>query len=210
MRTTLKIMNSTINPYLPVNPVAKLAGAAGILMRRMLAAVGISSHSPLQLEFERIVEQFSPMISRVCFSFAGKATTFEDLQQDALVNIWRGLPNYRGESKLSSWIYRITLNTCVSSVRNFSPSDAPYMPIEALADTENAPDKRERKEELEYLHWLISRLNPIDRSIVLMWLDEFSYDEIAEVIGMPRNSVAVRLHRAKEKLKALSDNEFKK
>lgn len=206
MRTTLRIMTSAIHPYSIGYTPHNLLGTARSLLARMLAAAGSSPTPARQYDFEQLARQYSPLISRICFSFANKRNTIDDLRQDALLNIWRGLDSYRGESKLSTWIYRITLNTCVSSIRHFTPDAAPSLPLEALADLSD--DNSESKEELEYLHWLISRLNPLDRSIMIMWLDELSYEEIAEISGLPRNSVAVRLHRAKEKLKSLFAKEI--
>ena len=152
----------------------------------------------LERLFADTVHAHDPMIRRICLGYAVNTQDLEDLYQDVLVNIWRGLSTFRSESALRTWVYRIALNTCVSTLRTRSrkPVSASLDEVITVAD-----QSQERKDAVKDLYECIATLNPIDKAIVMMWLDEYSYDEIAETIGMKRNNVATRLHRAKEKLK---------
>lgn len=148
--------------------------------------------------FGEIIRTHDPMIRRICFGYARTAEELEDLHQDALVCIWQGLPKFRGASALKTWVYRVTLNSCVSVVRSRKKeinSDS----LEQMIDV--ADDSQESRQRIRELHECIGTLNPIDKAIVMLWLDEYSYDEIAEMTGLKRNNVATRLHRAKAKLK---------
>lgn len=148
--------------------------------------------------FTEIIRTHDAMIKRICFGYARTAEELEDLHQDALVCIWQGLPKFRGESALKTWVYRVTLNACVSVVRTRKKefdSDS----LEQIVDV--ADDSEERRQRIHELHECIGTLNPIDKAIVMLWLDEYSYEEISEMVGLKRNNVATRLHRAKEKLK---------
>lgn len=137
------------------------------------------------------------MIVKICFGYAGTKAELDDLHQDALINIWQSLVRFRGDSSVKTWVYRVTLNTCVSTVRRRRESpESDRLELYNVID-----DSEERRRMVAEMHECIALLSPVDKAIVLAWLDEFSYDEIAEMVGMPRNTVATRLRRAKEKLK---------
>lgn len=142
------------------------------------------------------INSFGGMISAICHSFANSEDDFEDLRQDALYNIWLGLPEFRFDSNIKSWIYRITLNTCVSTYRK------PSRKIKKVEVdiTDSGSVEEAGFENSQWLNKMLKTLNPIDRSIMIMWLDDFTYEKIAEVMGMNKNTVATRLHRAKLKL----------
>ena len=149
--------------------------------------------------FESTVADHDAMIRRICLGYAHTSQDMEDLYQDVLVNIWRGLPSFRSDSSMRTWVYRIALNTCVSTlrIRTKQPPQTTLDEVILVAD-----HSQEKKEAVKELYECIATLGPIDKAIVMMWLDEYSYDEIADTVGLKRNSVATRLHRAKEKLKS--------
>lgn len=147
--------------------------------------------------FHEIVARYDDMIVKICFGYALTKAELDDLHQDALINIWQSLPRFRGDSSVKTWIYRVTLNTCVSTVRRRRESpESDRLELYNVID-----DSDDRRRMVAEMHDCISLLTPVDKAIVLAWLDEFSYDEIAGMVGMPRNTVATRLRRAKEKLK---------
>lgn len=158
------------------------------------------NESSLEKRFNDIVRTHDELIIRLCFGYAHSRSELDELHQDTLVNIWNGLHRFRGDSSVRTWIYRITLNTCVSTLRNRYNSDNTVQ-LSELYDTIDETD--DRKVFIGELHDCINRLTPVDKAIVLLWLDEFSYDEISSLVGLPRNTVATRLRRAKEKLKKL-------
>ena len=169
------------------------------IILRFAASLGIAPESTrLHRLFDRTVADHDAMIRRICLGYAHTSQDLEDLYQDVLVNIWRGLPSFREDSSIRTWVYRIALNTCVSTLRIRSRQPA----MTSLDDVILVPDKSlEKKETVKELYECIATLGPIDKAIVMMWLDEYSYEEIADTIGIKRNNVATRLHRAKEKLK---------
>lgn len=159
-----------------------------------------TARASLERRFADIMRDYDSMIMRICFGYSRTAAELADLHQDALINIWQGLPGFKGDSSLKTWIYRVTLNTCVSTVR----SERRRVPQTALDDFYNLVDEdADRRRLVSEMHDCISKLPPVDRAIMLLWLDDFSYDEIAATVGLGRNTVASRLRRAKEKLKNL-------
>ena len=152
--------------------------------------------------FMEAIGRYDGVVRRVCFMYAGPSDPFDDLYQETMVNLWRGLDSYRGEARLSTWIYRTTVNTCISCLRRNGRHASHSSLDEAI--TMVAGDDTQQQEMLRTMYTLISRLDPLEKAIVMMRLDEKSYDEIAAVTGLTRTNVATRLHRAKEKMKNLS------
>ena len=167
-------------------------------------ARGSEDAGSLSSRFDTLLREHGPLISRICFSYAVDGDDYQDLRQDVLLNIWKGLANFRGDSSSVTWVYRVALNTCVSTVRKRSAR--PYMerldtmPLDFPAERDD-DDMRER---MEMLHMMISELTPVDKAIMTMWLDERSYEEIAEVTGVSKNNVGLRLHRIRERWKKRS------
>ena len=153
--------------------------------------------------FESTVADHDAMIRRICLGYAHTSQDLEDLYQDVLVNIWRGLPSFRSDSSMRTWVYRIALNTCVSTlrIRTKQPPQTTLDEVILVAD-----QSQEKKEAVKELYECIATLGPIDKAIVMMWLDEYSYEEIAATIGLKRNNVATRLHRAKERLRSMHNS----
>lgn len=164
----------------------------------MLFVQRLAADSNRVARFKSLVLRHSDLLTRICYFYANSADEFKDMRQDVLINIWRGLDSYRGESMESTWIYRICLNTCISSLRQ-SLRIRKSVPLSVIFES-HVYDSVEKDERIDRLHELIQNLNAQDRSIIMMWLDEKTYEDIAEVMGVCRNTVASRLRRIKEKL----------
>ena len=154
------------------------------------------THEIRETGFEEIVRDYSLMIIKVCYYFAKDITELNDLRQEVLLNIWLGRDKFKMQSKLSTWIYRVCFNTCITYQRK-NKQRKNEIPLPSVLEIEDKPFDIGEYEEM---HRLIGRLRSEDKAIILMWLDENSYDEIAEVVGLKRNTVATRLKRIKEKL----------
>ena len=150
--------------------------------------------------FTAMVSRHEKIIFSVCFFYASSNVPFDDIRQEVLISLYKGYRNFRQESSESTWVYKVCINTCLFSLRKLTPKittiSLDEMPIVHFQDEND----NEIKEKLEWLHSLIAQLNPMDKALILMWLDELSYDEIAINMGIPRNTVASRLHRIKEKI----------
>lgn len=171
------------------------------IVMRFAAAIGLSDENKgARRLFTDTVKTYDSMIRRICFGYSRTAEDLEDLYQDVLVNLWQSMTRYRGEASMKTWVYRIALNTCVSTVRSHSRR-INGTPIDVLVNV--ADDAEEVRADISELHECISTLPPLDSAVVMLWLDEYTYDEIAEMVGLSRGNVAVRLHRAKEKLKVI-------
>ncbi len=128
----------------------------------------------------------------------------EDLYQDIILNLWKAFPSFREESKYSTWIYRVAINTSISQIRK-KKSRPLTTPLTCEFDKLIGDDGNYKKQVLE-LYKLISQLSEFERAIILLWLDEKSYDEIAEILGISKSNVGVKITRIKEKLTKMNIN----
>ena len=153
-------------------------------------------------EFKKIVKEHKNTIYTVCFMFSKDADEVNDLFQETLINLWQGFNSFKGESSIRTWIWRISLNTCISSERKKSKLHT----VPLSMDINLYEDTDEDSRQIQMLYNRINRLKPFDRAIVLLWLDNLSYDEIAAIVGISVKNVSVRLVRIKEELKKMSNN----
>ena len=150
-------------------------------------------------EFALLIQEHSRIINKVCYFYATDKMPFEDLRQGIYVNIWLGLNQFRGDSKMSTWVYRVAVNSALMSIRSSKPRIETVSLDFGLLDVSTEIDDAQR-ENLQTLQSLINRLEDIEKAIIILWLDEYSYDEIADTLGLKRNTVATKIHRIKEKL----------
>ena len=141
-------------------------------------------------DFALIIEQHSRIINKVSYFYATGKLTFDDLRQEIYVNIWLGLKQFRGDSKISTWIYRVAVNSALMALRSSKPKIETVSLDFRLLDISSEIDDAQ-KENLQTLHSLINRLENIEKAIILLWLDEYSYDEIADTVGLKRNTVSL-------------------
>ena len=156
----------------------------------------------LEKEFAAVVQENKATIYTVCYMFSADREEVEDLFQDALIALWRGFSSFRGESNIRSWIYRVALNTCISSERKRRRRDESVrldMSIDLFTDTDD--DSRQA----QMLRQRIGKLGVFDRAIVLLWLENLSYEEIGAIVGITAKNVSVRLVRIREQLKNMSN-----
>ena len=153
--------------------------------------------------FLSLMERHRQIIYKVCFMYASDNENISDLYQEVTLNLWKGFPRFRGDSKPTTWVYRIAVNTCISWLRLSSrqPQTVPF----TLSMADLFADEQE-KESLRELYNLINRLGKLERALILLWLDERTYEEIAEILDISVSNVGVRINRIKAKLKAMSNN----
>ena len=130
--------------------------------------------------------------------FTDTKSEADDLFQEVLICLWQGMDSFRGDASLRSWVYRVSMNACISYKRK---KKIQTVPLEFSSDSTAADSPAGKQAKM--LHARIARLEPFDRAIVLLWLEDMSYDEIAAIAGISPKAVGVRLVRIKEKLKSL-------
>lgn len=152
-------------------------------------------------EFTQLVQEQKSTIYTVCYMFARDKDEAADLFQDVLINLWKGIGKFRNDSEISTWVYRVSLNTCISADRKKRkmPTTRLDMNIDLFDDDDT--DSRQ----IQVLRQRIQRLQPLDRAIVLLWLESLSYQEIADIVGLTPKNISVRLTRIRLHLKQMKD-----
>ena len=153
-------------------------------------------------EFVRVVEENKATIYMVCYMFSKDREEVENLFQESLIALWRGFESFRGDANIRSWIYRVALNTCISMERKKSrhpESVRLKMDVNLFSDTD------EDNRQVQALRNRIGQLGVFDRAIVLLWLENLSYEEIGAIVGISAKNVSVRLVRIREQLKNMSN-----
>ncbi|WP_416865939.1 MAG: RNA polymerase sigma factor [Imperialibacter sp.] len=154
--------------------------------------------------YTSMILPFSGIIIKICRAYTNTQEDFEDYYQEVCLQIWRSHANFREESQWSTWVYRVALNVCLTLLkkRKNDPQHfaSDYLPDEATEDT-----RAFANESLNELYAAIKQLSEVDRGVVLLYLDEKSYQEIAEITGTNANNIGVRIKRIKDRLKVILD-----
>ena len=155
-------------------------------------------------QFELLVRQHKRTIYTVCYMFSHDKVEIDDLFQEILIRLWNGFDTYEGRSDARTWIYRVALNTAINQDKK---QRRRIETVPLTVDIDPYEVDNPKTEQVRKLYDLISQLELVDRSLVLLWLEGISYDEIGAIIGITPNNVGVRLGRIKEKLVKMSKNE---
>lgn len=151
-------------------------------------------------EFARIVRENKRRIYTVCYMFSKDAEQVNDLFQDILINIWNGLKSFEGEKHLGTWIWKVSLNTCINYTKK-KKKEIPTLPLDVSFNLYEDTD--DDSLQIRQLYARINKLGFVDRSIILLWLENLSYDEIGAILGISAKNVSVKLVRIREKLKQM-------
>ena len=156
----------------------------------------------LETDFAQMVREHKSTIYTVCFMFSKNQEDVDDIFQEVLINLWKGFRSFQSKSKASTWIWKVSFNTCLSLERRKKTKSA--IPLSMNINPFHDTDEDTRQ--IKMLYNRIHRLRPFDRAIVLLWLENLSYDEIATIVGISVKNVSVRLYRIKEELKQMSNH----
>ena len=153
-------------------------------------------------DFAQMVRDNKSTIYTVCYMFSKDQDEVNDLFQEVLINLWKGFSSFEGRSDVRTWIYRISLNTCISQDRKKKKTRS----VPLSMNINLFEDRDEDSRQVEMLRKRINKLGPFDRAIILLWLENMSYEEIGQVVGISTKNVSVRLFRIKEQLKNMSND----
>ncbi|MEE4218303.1 MAG: RNA polymerase sigma factor [Xanthomonadales bacterium] len=151
-------------------------------------------------EFTDRVQAHQDIIHKVAFIYGRVPADREDLAQEILLQLWRSYGSFNGRSAFSTWMYRVALNTAITFRRKQRPrvDEAPEPSVDAIQ-----PLQAELSDALKTLYRAIARLSAIEKAVIMQWLDERSYEEIADTVGISVKNVSVRLVRIRKRLAQL-------
>ncbi|MBA4409537.1 MAG: RNA polymerase subunit sigma-70 [Odoribacter sp.] len=154
----------------------------------------------LQEEFLEILTNYQGILHKVCLIYFRNQSEREDNFQEIVYQLWKSYPGLQNKNSIGSWIYAVSINTSISKLKKERRIEYREKLPESI-DKFDVVEELTSNEKFRMLIQAIHNLNEIDKSIMLLYLEEKSYDEIAEIIGLSRSNVGVRINRAKETLK---------
>ncbi|MFY9152647.1 MAG: sigma-70 family RNA polymerase sigma factor [Prolixibacteraceae bacterium] len=161
----------------------------------------------MEKEFIHIITENQGIIHKVCSIYCDLEEDRRDLFQEILVQLWKSYPSFRSESKFSTWMYRVALNTAITSFKKDKRQpDKSGISYDQIQLAEEMYDTR-TEEQIRMLNQAVSQLTGVEKSIILLFLEDKKYEEIAEITGITQNYVRVKMNRIKKKLKLLMNTE---
>lgn len=154
----------------------------------------------IEKDFLATLSQYNAMIHKLCRLYRDGVEDREDLFQEIVFQLWKSYPNYRGEAKISTWMYRIALNTAIASFRK-KTTTINY--LDRLPDFAEEQPSDEPGLRQERLFAVLKLLDDSEKALIALYFEELSYQEIAEITGVNENYVGVKLNRIKAKIKNL-------
>lgn len=148
--------------------------------------------------FSKLIKEHEQTIYAICYMFSRDAEDVDDLHQEILIRLWQGYDGFEGRSDIKTWIYRVALNYCI----NFSDKRKREQTKHAMArELASSDSDLEKRMQIKQLYQRINKLGLIDRSVILLWLEGLSYEEIGAILGISVKNVSFKLVRIKERLK---------
>lgn len=156
--------------------------------------------SAIQNQFEDIYSKYSQKVHRLCLGYTGDSMQADDLLQEVFIKVWENLEKFRGESQVSTWLYRITVNTCLLFLRSNKKQTNIELEKAVLKISE---ESNETENQIQLLYKCISELQETDRLIITLLLEEVPYAEIAEITSISEGNLRVKIHRIKQQLSTI-------
>lgn len=150
--------------------------------------------------FKNIYQTYSPKVHRLCLGYTGNAMEADDLLQEVFIKAWQNLDKFRGDSQISTWIYRIAVNTCLYHLRSQKNKKSVDIDKAIIKKEEETDDK---EQQIQLLYKCISELSEADRLIITLLLEEVPYHEIAAVTEISEGNLRVKIHRIKQQLSTI-------
>lgn len=154
--------------------------------------------------FSKLLKEHELLVYKICRLYANTHDDRQDLFQEIVIQLWRAFPRFRGEAKFSTWLYRIGLNVAITQIRKqknkIYTADIETLNI-VIADDNYSTIKDEQSEEL---YKAIEQLNDIEKAIIMLYLEDKSYDEMEEIMGISNGNLRVKMNRIKEKLRQIT------
>lgn len=162
------------------------------------------SGKELESRFEKDILEHEALIRKVCRVYAYTAADRQDMFQEIVIQLWKSYSKFGGRSRFSTWLYRVAINTAITSLRKQKDFITSYEP-DALP-LHQTDEKNTDEEQWQQLTTAIEKLNDIEKAIVMLYLEDRSYEEMEEILGINQGNLRVKMNRLKDKLRKLTKN----
>ena len=151
-------------------------------------------------EFVTLIKEYQRIIHKVCHLYRDSKEDREDLFQEITFQLWKAYASFKGQSKVSTWIYRIALNTAIATYRKKKP-DIQYVSV--LPDTQAEQQKEGNSIQHELLFAALKQLDDSEKALITLYLEDLNYQQIAEIVGISENNIGVKLSRIRNKIQKI-------
>jgi RNA polymerase sigma-70 factor (ECF subfamily) len=138
--------------------------------------------------------------------YAYNNTDRQDLFQEIVIQLWKAFPNFKGDAKISTWMYRIAINTAITGLRKTKKLITSYEPHTIPEHAVDEATSLQKEEQVKELYNAIERLNQVEKAIVMLYMEDRSYEDMEEILGINQGNLRVKMNRIKDKLKQLTKN----
>jgi RNA polymerase sigma-70 factor (ECF subfamily) len=152
-------------------------------------------------KFKGIIEENKGLFLKVARAYCSNEEDRQDLLQEIMIQVWQSLDKFSNQSKISTWLYRISLNVAISFYRKNSTRENKYIELSKRTEQFSTDDTTETEQQLNLLEQFISELKEIDKALILLYLEDKSHIEIADILGISTTNVGTKIGRIKNKLK---------
>jgi len=166
----------------------------------------LSPKASLENEFTARIQQCQGILNSVCNMYCRDPEHKKDLLQEIMIQLWRSYPSFRGEAKFSSWVYRVALNVAIQDIRKVKKQKLLFFQSYEIPDDQVWVEENTGNEKSESLRRAITKLNKVEKAIIMLHLDENPNEEIAEIMGISQNYVRVHMTRIRKKLSEIMNN----
>ncbi len=154
-------------------------------------------------QFVSLIEVNQGIIHKVCHLYRKDTDDRKDLFQEIVIQLWKSFASFRNESKITTWMYRVALNTAIADFRKQKRQPDKFPLSETISEKIELEEDAEKQESIRQLYAAIEQLTDIEKGIIMLYLEEYEYEEIAEIVGITQNYVRVKMNRIREKLRQI-------
>jgi RNA polymerase sigma factor (sigma-70 family) len=169
-----------------------------------LINVAVLQKDDIEKEFERQIRENESLLHKVCRIYAVIEADRQDLFQEIVIQLWKAYPKFKGHSKFSTWLYRVAINTAITGLRKKNDAIVSYEPANLPSHVADENLNYEVEEKLEQLYVAVNALNDVDKAIVILYMEDRSYEEMEEILGITQGNLRVKMNRIKDRLRKLT------
>lgn len=158
----------------------------------------------LKQQFEKEIKEHELLIRKICRMYAYTEADRQDLFQDIIIQLWHAYPQFKRNAKFSTWLYRVSINTAITQLRKKRDLIVYQEPADLAENIGDHDATVAEEERLQQLHQAIDQLNEVEKAIVMLYMEEHSYEEMEEILGISSGTLRVKMSRIKEKLRNLT------
>ena len=154
--------------------------------------------------FEKSIREHEGLLRKVCRIYASTDADRQDLFQEMVIQLWKAYPKFKGEAKFSTWLYRVAINTAITGLRRKKDFITSVEPESLPHNSSDETSGKAEEERLQQLYQAIAQLNEVEKAIVMLYMEDRTYDEMEDILGISNSTLRVKMNRIKEKLRLLT------